>query len=332
MQIKQAVLQTEKDNIKTFLAEYELKFRQDVDYSFYAEIDGKIVGTVSLDGNLILQLAVDKKVRGENLALKLVDHAIAILRENKIYGYKVFTKPEYKDLFLSLGLKELVSSTDFVALEGGESNINDTIKQLKTKVVMELGAIYPNSGAIVINGNPFTEGHLGLIEHALKQHEKVLVFVLEEDLSYFSFKERYSLAFLATRSYNERVSVLPSTDYIVSKSTFPDYFLKTVDQSTRAFAEYDALIFKNYFMKELGITKRYFGGEKTDYMIAYNEQMKNVLGDSAEVVERFSVDGIQVSAKTVREYIEKGEVEKALQLVPQSTRAVLNLILKGKNV
>ena len=111
MQIKQAVLQTEKDNIKTFLAENELKFRQDVDYSFYAEIDGKIVGTVSLDGNLILQLAVDKKVRGENLALKLVDHAITILRENKIYGYKVFTKPEYKDLFLSLGLNISCNNT-----------------------------------------------------------------------------------------------------------------------------------------------------------------------------------------------------------------------------
>lgn len=332
MQIKQAVLQSEKDRIKEFLAEYQLKFRQDVDYSFYVEDGNKIVGTVSVDGNLILQLAVDKKMRGENLALKLVDNVLGVLRENKIYGYKVFTKPEYKDLFLSLGLKVLVESTDFVSLEGGESNIYDTLKGLKTKITMELGAIYPNSGAIVLNGNPFTEGHLALVEHALKFHEKVLVFVLEEDLSYFTFKERYSLAFLATRCYGDRVCVLPSTSYVVSKSTFPDYFLHGEDQTTRAFAEYDALIFKNYFMAELGISKRYFGSEKTGYMQIYNEQMKTVLGEKAEILERFNFNDEQISAKTVRAYIEKGEIDKALQLVPQSTRAVLKMILSSKNV
>ncbi len=331
MQIKQAVIQSEKDKIKDFLAENNLKFRQDVDYSFYIELDGEIVGTVSVDGNLILQLALDKKVRGENLALKLVDHALSVLRENKIYGYKVFTKPDYKDLFVSLGMKVLVCANDFVSLEGGESNVFDTLKGLKTKITMELGVVYPNSGSVVINGNPFTEGHLALIEHALKRHEKVLVFVLEEDLSYFSFKERYSLAFLATRSYGDRVCVLPSTDYVVSKSTFPDYFLHGEDQTTRAFAEYDALIFKNYFMPELGITRRYFGSEKTGYMQIYNEQMKKVLGDGAEVVERFDLNGEQISAKTVRHHIQNGDVEKAIELVPQSTRAVLKMILKGKN-
>ncbi|MBO5713918.1 MAG: GNAT family N-acetyltransferase [Clostridia bacterium] len=332
MQIKQAVIQTEKDKIKDFLAEYQLKFRQDVDYSFYAETDGKIVGTISLDGNLILQLAVDKNLRGENLALKLVDYAIGVLRQNKIYGYKVFTKPEYKDLFVSLGLKVLVCSTDFVSLEGGESDIYGTIQGLKTKITMEFGAIYPNSGAIVLNGNPITKGHLSLVEHALKFHEKVLIFVLEEDLSYFSFKERYSLAYLATRCFGDRVCVLPSTGYIVSKSTFPDYFLHGEDQTTKAFAEYDALIFREYFMKELGIKKRYFGSEKTGYMQIYNDQMKRVLGDSAEFVQRFSINDNEISAKTVRAYIESGETQKALALVPQSTRAVLNLILKGKNV
>ena len=332
MQIKQAVINKEKDKVKDFLAENQLKFRQDVDYTFYAEEDGEIVGTVSIFGNLIMQLAVDKKVRGENLALKLVDYAIGVLRENKIYGYRVFTKPEYKDLFVSLGLKVLVSSDNFVSLEGGESSILETLKGLKTKITMELGAIYPNSGAIVLNGNPFTEGHLGLIEHALKFHEKVLVFVLEEDLSYFTFKERYSLAFLATRCYSDRVCVLPSTSYVVSKSTFPDYFYKTEDQTTKAFAEYDALIFKNYFMRELGISKRYFGSESLGYMKTYNEQMKTVLDSSAEIVERFKLSGQQISAKTVRNYIQNGEVDKALELVPQSTRAVLKMILSGKNV
>ena len=56
------------------------------------------------------------------------------------------------------------------------------------------------------------------------------------------------------------------------------------------------------------------------------------LDSGAEIVERFKLSGQQISAKTVRNYIQNGEVDKALELVPQSTRAVLKMILSGKNV
>ena len=332
MELKQAILQTEKQSVKEFLQKFSLKFREDVTYTVYMEENGEIVGTVSLADNVIMLLAVDKKMQGENVAVTLVNHVVAKLREDRVYGYKVFTKPEYLPLFENMGFRALVKTEQFVALEGGQSDIEKAVDGLVTKVIMDLGCLDDDTASIVLNGNPFTEGHLALCEHALKNHRRLLIFVLQEDLSYFSFKERFSLAFLATRQYAERVSVLPSTEYIVSRATFPDYFLKNADDVTKAYAEYDALIFKNYFMKKLGICKRYFGSETTDYMSVYNSVMQDVLGEQAQVVERFSKDGEQISAKSFRKLVEQGKVEQALELIPVSCRAVMSMILKSKNV
>ena len=157
-----------------------------------------------------------------------------------------------------------------------------------------------------------------------------MLFVLEDDSSEFSFKERFSLAFLATRPYYDRISVLPSTEYIVSRATFPDYFLHGADETTRAYARYDAMIFEKYFMPALCIAKRYFGSEVSDYMQIYNGTMHEVLGDRAELVERFEKDGKVISAKNVRELIKNGRHEEALELVPVACRSVMSFIINGK--
>ena len=332
MEIKQALLQEEKTAVKEFLLGFDLTFRDDLDYTVYIENDNKIVGTISLLGSVIMLLAVDKSMQGENLALKLVDHAIATLRSNGKYGYRVFTKPEYLPLFIDMGFKLLIKTERFLSLEGGESNVEKRVDGLATKVIMEHGFIDDDTACIVINGNPFTEGHLALVEYALSKHRKLMLFVLEEDASFFTFKERFSLAFIGTRAYAERISVLPSTEYVVSKETFPDYFIKEENDKTEAYAEYDALIFKKYFMKKLGIVKRYFGSEESGYMQIYNRKMKEVLGDKAEIVDRFTKKDKVISAKAFRKLIEEGKTNEAMNFIPASNRAVMNLILSSKNV
>ena len=331
MQIKQAILQSEKQAVVDFLATFDLKFNALADYTAYVEVDDKIVATISLSKNLICDLAVSDHLQGENLATLLISHAIAVLRENKIYGYKVFTKPLYLDKFLDLGFRVLIKGQNFVALEGGESDVFATLKSLKTKITMDFGGFDGDYGAIVLNANPFTLGHLTLVEYALTKHEKVVLFVVEEDSSAFSFKERFSLTYLATINYRDRVCVLPSTDYVVSKSTFPDYFLHSVDQVTQAHAEYDARLFDEYFMKELGITKRYVGSESKDYMSLYNHTLKSVLTDRVEVVKRFKNDDQIISASTVRQLIKEGDFDKAIEFIPKSCHAVFNMIIATKN-
>ena len=330
MQIKQVILQSEKQAVIAFLESFGLKFNAYADYTAYMEEDGKIVATISLAKNLICDLAVSKLFQGENLATALIMHALQKLREEKIYGYKVFTKPEYLEKFLDLGFRVLVKGESFVALEGGESNIYTALKNLKTKISMDFGGFDDDYGAIVMNANPFTLGHSALLEYALTKHAKVLVFVLEEDLSEFSFKERFSLAFLATRQYHDRVCVLPSTDYVVSKSTFPDYFLRAKDDVSKAHAEYDAMLFEKYFMKELNISKRYLGSEEKEYMTVYNQKLHEVLGDKLEIVERFELGGEIISASTVRALLKAGNTEKARAFIPKSCQAVFTMIIGNK--
>ena len=50
-----------------------------------------------------------------------------------------------------------------------------------------------NVGAIVMNCNPFTLGHLYLIEYAAKEVDQLFIFVVEEDASFFSFDDRIML-------------------------------------------------------------------------------------------------------------------------------------------
>ena len=329
MEIKEAILQDEINKIKEFLLNFDLKFEDSTQLTIYAEEDSQIVGTVSASGNLIKQLAVSNSMQGEDLASKLISQMLSTLAASGIYHYRVFTKPEYKDTFINLGFKPIVASDKFVALESGDGKISGAISRLSTKITMEMGFIEDDTAAIVINGNPFHEGHLSLCEYAMKRHKRLIVFIVEEDDSLFTFKERFSMAYLALKPY-ANVIVLPSTDYIVSKSTFPSYFLKSVDETTEQFATYDALIFKEHFMPALGIKKRYFGSESSDYMVLYNNVVSRILGDGMEIVPRFSTNDEVISAKRIRKLIEEKNYEEALKLIPQSCRGVMSVMLKQK--
>ena len=65
-------------------------------------------------------------------------------------------------------------------------------------------------------------------------------------------------------------------------------------------------------------------------MSVYNSVMQRVLGDSAEFVDRFTIDGKEISAKEFRNLIKSGKQKEALELIPVSCRAVMNMILAGK--
>ena len=79
-------------------------------------------------------------------------------------------------------------------------------------------------GAIVMNCNPFTNGHKYLIETARNKVDVLLIFVLEEDKSYFSYKDRMTMVKLGTADMGN-VYVVPSGKFMISALTFPEYFV-----------------------------------------------------------------------------------------------------------
>lgn len=334
MIIKEALIPSEKERIAAFLQKFGLKYESNTDRTLYVEEGDKIIATVSACKYIIKCLAVDPDFRSENLAAHLIGEIIKRFHSEGIFYYQIFTKPEYLNLFSGLGFRPLVQTDKVVVLEGGEGTVYDAVQAMKVQMKYSLGmeslGAESNIGCVVINGNPFTNGHLKLVEYAAARHKFILVFILEEEGSYFTFKERYSMAYLALKPYSN-VLVIPSSKYIISKATFPGYFLKTVDETTAEYAKYDALIFLNYFIPLLNIGKRYVGEETSDYMRVYNQTLSEVLGDKLEVVQRFKEDGEVISAGKFRALIEDGKRREAFELIPRTNYAVLNGILTSKN-
>ena len=334
MDIKEVILPEEKQRIIDFLGQFGLKYEDNIDQTIYMEDGDKIVATISASKDVIKCLAVSPEYRNENCAVTLVGEIIKRLHAAGIYHYQVFTKVTYRDIFLSLGFTLLIETGKVSVLEGGEGNINSVIEkmrvQLKFGLGLDSGGKSSDIACVVINGNPFTNGHLRLVEYAAERHKYVLVMIVEEEGSLFTFRERYAMAYLALKPYYN-VLVLPSSHYVVSRATFPGYFLKTADEATQEYAEYDAMIFRNYFIPKLGIKVRYVGSETQPYMRIYNDTLRKILGNKLEVVPRFEEDGEVISAAKVRALLSEGKIEEALKYVPRSNYAIFKGMVLSRN-
>lgn len=327
MILKQAYLKEEYRRITMFLAAFDLVLDKDVTTSFYVEDADQIVATLSIGDDILKGIAVLKDYQGEQLAQKLIDHAVAFLHRKGIDSYRVFTKSQTVPVFLAMKMRLLVSTENAAILEGGPVGLKGQLDKIAAIVegVTHQSLKSMDLGTVVVNCNPITRGHFHLIEYAAKRHDYVLVFVVEEDQSYFSFKERFSLCYLALQELNN-VILLPSTKYIVSALTFPSYFLKTVEARDEQHAKLDALLFRDFFMKRLNLQKRYIGGETEGVMVMYNATLEDVLQDRIERIIRIEDGDEVISASRVRRLIIEGNIEAALALVPEATRGLLRRI------
>lgn len=189
-------------------------------------------------------------------------------------------------------------------------NLHKDIKNVKT-------------GAIVMNCNPFTKGHRYLIEHALKIVDKLYIFVVEEDSSYFTFRDRFRMVEQGVSDL-DGVCVIPSGRYIISLDTFAQYFNKEQVQTVNSM-DYDVYIFGEVVAAELGIKYRFVGEEPFDKVTkAYNEAMKRILpGFGIEVVEvpriLFDEKGGIISATLVRKALHEKDMDMVEKLCPKST-------------
>lgn len=177
-------------------------------------------------------------------------------------------------------------------------------------------------GAIVMNCNPFTLGHRYLIDCALRQCNFLIVFLVEEDKSIFSFEDRLKLVAEGTEDL-ENVAIIPSGRFIISSLTFEEYFNKSELQECVVDTSMDVTIFAKEIAPCLHITKRFVGEEPFDNVTRqYNEALKSVLPEyGIEVVEipRKKVEGEEVSASHVRKLLEEQAWDKIRDMVPKTT-------------
>ena len=185
-------------------------------------------------------------------------------------------------------------------------------------------------GAIVMNCNPFTLGHKYLICESAKKVDHLYIFVVEEDKSFFPFKDRIELVKAGTAEFNN-VVVVPSGKLIISSVTFPGYFLKDSPDSIGVDTSMDVDIFAKYIAGPLRITKRFVGEEPLDIVTrSYNKSMKEILPRykiQVDEISRKEMAGKVISASRVRKALKDEDFDIISQLVPETT---LNYLLKRK--
>lgn len=312
----EALTPSKKKEWKAFLEAFELKPDESISETILIYDDEKLVATGSRYENILKCIAVSPEKQGEDLTSKI----ISSLRQSAFsQGYShlfLYTKPQYKNIFSSLFFYEIARTDKVLLMENREKAINKFLDNIKEETAE--GII----GACVMNCNPFTNGHRYLIETASKQCDRLYVFVLSEDKSMFSFKDRLEMVKLGTADI-KNVTVAETGPYLISSATFPTYFLKERDNKEEIHCLLDIEIFSKYFGKELNISKRFVGTEPLSPLThSYNQALKKYLPQNGiEVVEipRIEYDSLPISASKVRELFLSKKFKELEKEVPKTT-------------
>lgn len=275
-----------------------------------------IIATGSCFGNTLRCFAVSRSHQGEGLLNEIITHLTDIQYRRGNLLLFLYTKVNSAKFFQDLGFHEIARvDRTLVFMENKQNGFSDYLSNLsKTKVSGK-------SAALVMNANPFTLGHQYLVEKAASECNALHLFIVSEDVSLIPFSVRKQLVLEGT-SHLPNVICHDSGPYIISNATFPSYFLKDEETVIKSHAKLDLTIFKK-IADTLSITCRYVGEEPNSQVTGlYNQIMLKELPDAGIdciVVPRKKINGIPISASTVRQYIQKKNFDALGKLVPAST-------------
>lgn len=307
-----------KNKVEKFLNDNDLRL-DGVDY--YAGVfligeDDILLGGGGLQGNVIKCIAIADDLRETGMGTKLISHLYLQAINNGEETVRVFTKPENKEIFTSLGFKLLATSDKAILLENGNGlkHYCDYLASLRRE---------GENGAIVMNANPFTLGHRYLIETAAKEVNNLYIIVVKENRSLFSYNDRKQMIIDGTSDL-KNVIICEGSDYQISNTTFPTYFLKEITDATDTQISLDLDLFSKHIAPALNIKKRFIGTEPKDILTnRYNYLIKSILPKTT--IEVIEVDRLQnesnviISATTVRECLSSFDFYGAKQLVYPTT-------------
>ncbi len=276
--------------------------------------DGELIAAASRQDNLLKCIAVDDLHQGEGLTATLMTQ----LRQDAFAaGFShlfLYTKPKNKYMFSSLFFYPIAETAQVLLMENKPNGIQSFLDTLP------VSAGGQQIGAAVMNCNPFTKGHRYLIETAARECDRLYIFVLSEDKSEFSAKDRLEMVKLGTADL-PNVTVLPTGPYLISSATFPTYFLKDRDNAEQVHCLLDIEIFCKYYAPKFGITHRYVGTEPLSAMTdQYNRALQAHLpekGITLRQIPRLEENGTPVSASAVRACL--SDAAALRQLVPETT-------------
>ena len=304
--------------VESFLEQNGLRLEPMDYYAAVFEHGGEeILAGGGLSGNIIKCIAVKQGLRDAKLSLTMISHLISTATSYGIHHLKIYTKPENKRMFESLGFQTIAQS-EHAILQENDHSLADYKKKLRKLVAHPSGY----NGIIIMNANPFTKGHRYLIEQAARQVEQLFVMVVEEDVSRFPFAERKTMVEKGCADL-PHVTVCTTGSYAVSSATFPTYFLKEINLATDTQIMLDLDLFASQIAPTLNIKVRFVGSEPSDNLTRrYNELMKNVLptqGIEVKELPRLQINHVAVSASSLRAHLQAHSLQRASALAYSST-------------
>lgn len=309
--------------VEQFLTQIGLGIDDDVEIFVVAYEDAEIVGCGALAGHMLKSVAVSNAHQGYGLSTKLLTELVTMAYDLGRYNLFIYTKPENYEMFHAAGFYLLTSVKDrVILLENSKTRLSNYSKNL-AKQKRAGGRI----GSIVMNANPFTKGHLYLVDKASKECDWVHLFVVKEDNSFFSYHDRMKMIQAGVEHYNN-VIVHEGSDYMISRATFPSYFLKDEGVINYSHTAIDLQLFRNFIAPSLGITHRYVGTEPICKVTRfYNQQMHQWLDTptlelppiSLVEIPRQELSNQPISASLVRRLLFQNRWDEIEPIVPKST-------------
>ncbi len=311
------------EDVKLFLSIMGLGVDADVEFFTVVYDDNKVIACGGLAGNTLKSIAVDDDFQGYGLSTRLLTELVTHAYDIGRYNLFIYTKPENYQMFHNAGFYQLTSVKDrVILLENSRTRLQNYCKKL---------ALHKRSGdkigSIVMNANPFTKGHRYLIEQAATQCDWVHLFVVKEDRSFFTYQDRLNMICAGVEAF-PNVIVHSGSDYIISRATFPSYFLKDEGVINYCHTAVDLQMFRTYIAPALGITHRFVGTEPICTVTRfYNQQMHQWLTtpsldfDPISLVElpRCEKEQQPISASLVRHLLFNNQWQELSELVPTTT-------------
>ena len=213
--------------------------------------------------------------------------------------------------------------------KNSKSDFRRELQEFTDTILRDFPLVNPSMvcGSIVMNCNPFTKGHRYLIEFAAKQVDRLYIFVVKEDKSFFKYEDRFEMVKQGISDL-ENVVVVSSGKFIISSLTFPEYFMKDYVKEKNFDVSMDVETFCKYIAPPLNIKKRFAGEEPFDPVTKnYNENMSRILpeyGMEFCEIPRLALDKDHIiNATQVRKMLKERNLDGIKEYVPLTTLTIL---------
>jgi [citrate (pro-3S)-lyase] ligase len=316
----------EMEEVQQLLGANKLALDPGVELFVLCRHEGRLIACAGLEHKTVKCVAIDERWRSESLGLGLATEIRRLAAERRVFHLFLYSAPHTLEFFRGWGFYPLVEAPQLIVLmESSPVAIKaycDGLRQHRRPG--------KKIGGVVLNADPFTLGHQYLVERASQECDWLHVFVGREDAAFLSYADRYQLV-LRGIEHVQNLTLHHGSDYTISRTTFPRYFLKDQTMIDYGWSAIDVLLFREYIGPALGITHRYVGTEPfSRAMGTYNSEMKIWLqqaGPTAPIkvveIPRAAVAGTAICASDVRRSLTARDLTLLEQFVPPTTSQFL---------